>query len=327
MSLVAIVNLAERLLNQTHGQDQEPQSRSAPAGGARARKKSAQHEDEFTSSELDTRAGPTAEAAGLFHVTQFTPLSATADFLLRQMAAAPTNQEEPAAPSPSVAYSATVVPAPISNPASAAPATNGTAFISATPGAPSPATFAPATTSAPASGGAVGLATAALPAPPTNLNTQNQLQALKNALAVLGLPQVDLAQIDRIASLLLDLNPTAFTDIVHQLEALAIAPSPQTAASMTNATNGGGLYIQELVIRFSGVEAQRTIGGAGYGIYGRNAVGNFQVSAFNLKIQAVNLTLGNNTGQTVQVQVPRSTANSAPAGTGPSAAKAKAATR
>lgn len=300
MSLVAIVNLADRLLNQTFGQDQETQSKSAPAKEARVEEKDGRNEDRFTRSVQATQAGPTAEAAGLFQVTQFTVFSAAADFLLTQTAAPPANQVEPAAPYPAAVKPA-VVPTPATNTAVAAPVAAGTATNSAALKVPAPASFAPATTPA---------------ATTTNLNTQEQLQALNNALAALGLPQADFAKIDRIASLIKDFNPVAFTDLVYQLAALAKAQSAQPAASGTNtanattgaanngAPNGGGLHIQELVIRFSSVEAQGTIGGAGNGTNGSNAIGNFQISAFNLQIQEVNLTLANNSGQTTKVQAP-----------------------
>jgi hypothetical protein len=59
----------------------------------------------------------------------------------------------------------------------------------------------------------------------------SQLQALNNALASLGLNAQQLAQVDRIASLIQDFNPTAFLSLVHQLGVLAQANSNQPAAA------------------------------------------------------------------------------------------------
>jgi hypothetical protein len=140
------------------------------------------------------------------------------------------------------------------------------------------------------------------------------------------LDPLEVAQIDRIASLIQDFNPTAFLSLVHQLEALAQANSPQSAtanaangtvpgsnfpapanaasATNTNGTTSGGFQLRELVIKFTGV--QETLTGGTNGNGGNTTL---QLSAFNLQVEEVNLTLTNNGGQTVQVQAPPQAAN------------------
>jgi hypothetical protein len=70
-------------------------------------------------------------------------------------------------------------------------------------------------------------------------NPQSQLQSLNSALSDLGLSAADISIIDRIASLIQDFNPTAFTSLVYQLEGLAKAntatQTPATTAAPTSA--------------------------------------------------------------------------------------------
>jgi hypothetical protein len=68
-------------------------------------------------------------------------------------------------------------------------------------------------------------------------NIQNQLQALNNALAALGLDHADILVVDRVASRLQDFNPTAFTSLVYQLEALAQNAAAQQAQATRQAAN------------------------------------------------------------------------------------------
>ena len=51
--------------------------------------------------------------------------------------------------------------------------------------------------------------------------TQQQLQTLNQALAALGLSAQDIQQVDRIATVINDFNPSAFTALAYQLEELA----------------------------------------------------------------------------------------------------------
>jgi hypothetical protein len=74
-----------------------------------------------------------------------------------------------------------------------------------------------------------------------------QLQALNLALAALGLNTQDINQLDQIASIINDYNPSLFTAQAYQLEALAQKAPAQTpptsanarpAANTTNLTGG-----------------------------------------------------------------------------------------
>jgi hypothetical protein len=100
--------------------------------------------------------------------------------------------------------------------------------------------------------------------------TLTQLSNLNASLAVLGLSQSQITVIDRLAQLIKDFNPAAFSDIVNQLELLAQATSPQTApkanAATTTATNQaaaptspnpavtGSFTLQELSVQFSSID-------------------------------------------------------------------------
>ncbi len=64
-------------------------------------------------------------------------------------------------------------------------------------------------------------ATSAAPTAAGSVSQQTQLNTLNNALAALGLSAVNIRQIDRVASVINDFNPTAFTSLAYQLEAQA----------------------------------------------------------------------------------------------------------
>jgi hypothetical protein len=68
---------------------------------------------------------------------------------------------------------------------------------------------------------------------------QTQLQALNNALAAIGLSAADIREVDRVASLINDFNPAAFTSLAYQLEAQPQYPAqPSAAAQNTQAAAG-----------------------------------------------------------------------------------------
>lgn len=287
MSLTAIVNLAERILNNSSNESSDPNSTSKPSKTVSPASTKSTGGDQFIPSaanQLD---------AGLFQVTKFSLFSAAAQSLLIQTNPPQTNSSAAATP---------VVPA-------------------VEEAASSSQVGVPATGAAPAS-----FTTA------TNLSAaQNQLQALNNALAALGLNASELAQVDQIASLIYDFNPLAFTSLVYQLEALAQTGASRPAAVPSNAlapgtakpnedgsaagngpTTGGtinpsssnstsGFQLRELIIKFTGVrESQAPSGSEGNG----GAIG-FQFSALRLQIQEVNLTLVNQAGISVPVTAPQ----------------------
>jgi hypothetical protein len=138
------------------------------------------------------------------------------------------------------------------------------------------------------------------------------LQSLNSSLANLGLNAADISIIDRIASLIQDFNPTAFSSLVYQLEGLAktnaptnTAPPPvakaTAAASSTLSTQAAAnnFQIQELVVRFSAVNDTLQTGNPQTG----GTTVNF--SAFNLQVEGVNLTFTNGAGKTLRVQTPQ----------------------
>ena len=201
MSLTAIINLAERLLNNTSDQPVEANFNSRPSKQTARAESDARVGDQFTPSSANQ------PDAGLFQVNQISFFSAAADFLLAQTLPPQTNPVAAPAATP-----ANVVPTPAvvqplgalaqnppqtitANPIVAArfPAVN-TAPTSAAPGA------AAATATAPAANAAIAPPPATTtPATPAN-STQDQLQALNTALYALGLNNTQLAQIDQIAS-------------------------------------------------------------------------------------------------------------------------------
>jgi hypothetical protein len=126
MSLVAIVNLAQRLLNQTFEQGQDATNNTKQAKSATAGPTARKFEDQFTASAVNGAAS--GQEAGLFNVQRFAVFSAAADFLLSQPSeptppraetpavtkATPNDSAAPAAAPPSTG------PAPITQPATPA---------------------------------------------------------------------------------------------------------------------------------------------------------------------------------------------------------------
>ncbi len=265
MSLIGLVNLAERLFNQTQGnlnEDGDGSPRPAKAAAQTQRNPS----DEFRPSR-----GNAANEAGLFQVTQQSVFIGTASVLVVQPGGAAVGKANVAA--------------------AAAPAVSA-----------APATQANDTTNA-GSGAAA--------ATPNAQNTDNaqvlaQLQSLNTALAALGLSADEIAAVDRVAQLIKDFSPAALTSLVSQLQALAqdSAPPAATNASTSNASGtqaGGGFSIQKLSIQFAGVNETVQEGG-----------NTLQISAFQLQVSEVNLTLNNaTTGQTAQIQAPQTAASTA----------------
>ncbi|MGD0908514.1 MAG: hypothetical protein ABSA96_13095 [Candidatus Acidiferrales bacterium] len=221
----------------------------------------------------------TAQPAGLFQIEQF----ATAVNLPLAQSAAPLIVRNAAPAQIPTAPSPAVVPAPV---------TQTTAF---TPAAP--ATDVAKTT-------------------PTS--QQDQLQTLNTALSDLGLDNTQISQVDQIASVIQNFSPTAYSDLVYQLQVLSQQSTQQTAAAAIGAsntsTNDGAFQVQELAVTFArlqGTPATRTANGNGNG---QGAAGSTnQLSPFNLQVQDVQLTLSNNNGQTLQVRAGQPAASNASA--------------
>lgn len=298
MSLTAIINLAERLLNNSSQQSADSGSTSKQPRQTARVPSDPRGGDQFTPSS----AAP--QDAGLFQVRNFSLFSAAADFLLTQTqanalanpAGAPENGAAAPAPPEAVTVNPHLAPQIVAAASQQVPVAN-----------PTPAANAPVTP--PAGISVLPVATTSSSAG----NLQSQLLALNSALSALGLNASQLAQVDRIASFIQDFNPLAFTSLVYQLEALAQANSQQAAAPATstatstpsaNGNGNGGFQIQELAITFSG--AQESITQSAPTSQGGNST--LQLSAFNLQVQEVNLTLANPAGQQLQVTAPQTPA-------------------
>ena len=271
MSLIGLVNLTERLLNQPqdNGNDGGDSEKSAkqvtpqPVNNAGA--------DEFRPSSANAE-----NEAGLFQVRQQSVFTAAATVLLIENG--PTQQATGASTANTNALAATnIVP-------QAAPQTANN--VTAT----------------------------------TNTDALAQLQGLNSALAALGLDQAEIDVIDRIAQLIKDFNPAAFTSLVNQLQLLQqdtaqSAAQNTTSANATNTANAAsasGFKLEAFTIKFAGVNETLQQGGNGSNANG----GTIQVSAFQFQISEVQLFLGNKTtGQTAAIQSPQVTTTATKAAT------------
>lgn len=357
MSVVNLVNLTERLLNQNTSQGADAQTRQKSSNQQGSPVK-APTEDQFTPSALTAQGQGAAQEAGLFSVAQFSFFSTAAQFLLGQnpgsapqpgqaadhalpITANPTNSN--GAPAPSAFFP----PLAAANPGPAQNLRAGVGAASTVKG------LAPAATlvAEPATGTKAGAATTA----PGSLVLQQQLQSLNQSLVALGLSAQEIQELDHIASIINDFNALAFTSLAFQLEELAQRLAPQNGAAgvanapapaagpstpVTNPTanaataNAGGFQIQELIIKFAGLQAHANApdnanadanaNGAAQAATG-NGNATFQLNAFNLQIEEVNLTLVNGIGQTAEIQTHAHTADAANNATRVTLPKARAA--
>ena len=213
MSLISIVNLAERLLNHSSEQDQGAQT-GLPTNRVSANSQANEAGDEFTPSKSNPN---TAQEAGLFSATTLSFFTAAADFLLGQISKPQTNVD---APTTTAQNNQTPLPSQSS-------ATTNSVVDSTILQAPTAVSTAPliiANPAVPQSSAASSVAA----------STQNEIQALNSDLTALGLSPADIRIIDRIASLIRDFNPTVFSTFVYQLKALAEANAAGSTSSNTN---------------------------------------------------------------------------------------------
>lgn len=214
-----------------------------------------------------------AHDAGIFQVARVSLFSAAADSLIARSA---TQQTTPSSTTPP------------SNTASAPPS-------------PAP----PANTPTPVNLPSIAISTPAA----TAQDSQTQIASLNASLAALNLSPDEITVIDRVAQLIKDFNPAAFTDLINQLQSLAAAVAPQsapvTAAPAATAQPQNSTFtLQALSIQFSEINASRPSGNAN----SANPHHATQFSAFQLQIQAVTLTLNNtSTGAPTQIQAPQNT--------------------
>jgi hypothetical protein len=295
MALIGLVNLAERLFNQTQGNSNQDGALTSKSSKANAAPDATQK----SSDEFRPSSGNAANEAGLFQVSQAAVFTAAATVLLVQngnAAPAPaTNKTAASNPTTTSAPVTATANSPANGPSNTTPA--ATAVVAATPAVKVPG--------APTSGATTGAT-----------QIQSQLQNLNAALTSLGLSADEIAAVDRVAQLIKDFSPAAFTSLINQLNVLAqdtAQPAATTATNTTAATGGGatsgaatgGFSIQELSVKFSGVnETLQPKGNTGNG-------GTIQVSAFQIQVSEVTLTLNNGTtGQTSQITAPPPAAGS-----------------
>jgi hypothetical protein len=262
MALTGIVNLADRLVNQSQPQTEQSFADTTPttAQGSGTLKSSAAPvtsvtaADEFTLSAQTPAAGATAQAAGLFSVATFSLFTAAAKFLLGDSGSgssataksAPTGSDA-SAPAVTTATSSAVNPSA----QNATPAAGNSSAIASPTNADNTLALATAPVNSTVSNlpffasSATPGSTALALIPPSSVaqsaSVNSELQSLNTALSALGLPPSDIAVIDRIAALLKDFSPAAYSDLLHQFETLAqsqLAPSATAPPPTTSATAG-----------------------------------------------------------------------------------------
>lgn len=285
MSISSIVQIANRLLNGDSGQDPQGQGKNKIAQTGSAQNNRTEFGDRFTPSGQG-EAASAAGGAGLFQLEQLR-------FTAVNIQAAAGNAATGAAPTPANAV-AQPQPAVTGNPAAA------TTTAPATPAATTPATPVATTTSP--------------------VQTQQDLQALNASLTSLGLNAAEIAAFDQFAGVLLQFDPNALQDLQSQLNLLAArfqtqnaAPAASTAAAAPaanaqTAAASPNFQLTELSVSFTGLKETLTQGNQSNGT-GTTT----QISAFNLQIQEVRVTLSNAAGETARLQVPQAAAPAATA--------------
>jgi len=138
---------------------------------------------------------------------------------------------------------------------------------------------------------------------PGSVTTEAQLQSLNRSLAALGLSAADIKKVDQIASVINNFNPTSFTSLVYQLEALAAAASQPTApAPNANATAGN-----------APAAATQRAANSGAANAATPTVASSTRDKFASQELQLQLTFANNTGETAAGHAVGVTASLAPA--------------
>lgn len=286
MAVEGIANSLQALGHEQAGQDPSPQGTPSRLGVTKA---GLAVEDTFTPSAQDP-AVQNAQDAGIFQPSQRAPLA--------QVTANP--QFVSTAPNPENGAPQTPL------------ASTNSPAVNAQP--------APANASGNASNAGNGTETAAASA--NSANVQSEIQALNFALPELGLTTSQIEQIDRIASLINDFNPSAYSYLVNQFQAQARQSAQQTGANATgtgaatagpanSATGAGtganetGFQVRQVSIHFT---APATPTGPAANPNGQvRAPNTAQSNSGGLQLQQVLFTFANSNGQTFQVQAPQQT--------------------
>jgi hypothetical protein len=214
MAVEGIGNLVQILADQLLEQTLNLQA-GGNAQGTGSAGNSTITEDTFTPSAQGNAAQAAAQDAGIFQVSEGTLTAVTANILFAR-----TNPNATLSGAPAQAASATTT-----NAGKAQPAAATTSNIPVVPGqlfAPTRAGQAPSPEAVPTT------------------NEQEKIQALNASLPALGLSKIEIQEIDRLATLIQNYNPGAYTDLVNQFEALGQqATQPNAASSPANASSVG----------------------------------------------------------------------------------------
>jgi hypothetical protein len=208
MAVEGIGNLVQILADQLLEQAPNLQAGGITQGAGIAGN-AAVPEDTFTPSAQGNTAQATAQDAGIFQVSQGALTAVTVSILFAQ-----ANPNAALNGSPPSAASATTT-----NAGNTQPGTGANSNIPVIPGqlfGPTPGGQAPT------------------PAAVPTTNEQEKIQALNASLPALGLSKVEIQEIDRLATLIQNFNPAAYTDLVNHFEALAqqaTQPNPASAAA------------------------------------------------------------------------------------------------
>jgi hypothetical protein len=202
VSITSVVNLSDGLLGQKS--TQQTQGSPTSTGASVAVPASALPQDQFTPSSLTKSADTTAQVAGLFSPPNASTLQSSGASLATQPA---TN-----------------------SPATVAASSNASSSARAASARSGPSASSTSAQTASSSQDAPTTSTALNSAAPGSVAQQTQLNTLNNALAALGLSAADIQQIDQVASLINDSNPTAFASLAYQLESQAQNSAGPTAS-------------------------------------------------------------------------------------------------
>ena len=208
-----VQSLADHLFGQAPATSAGAQIPGVPVAGA-----TTATEDTFTSSAQDLAAQSAAQAAGIF---QLSPGAVTAVAPATLFTQAAANLEQVAAPQSSD---------------SASPEATAAQSAAAAP------SDASANSSDAAGRGGAG--------PAASAEIQNKIQQLNASLPALGLTNTEIQEIDRIASLIKNFNPAAYTDLVNQFE----------ARSQAGTQNSGTTSLGSAAISGSGTADQNAAG-------------------------------------------------------------------
>jgi hypothetical protein len=249
MALTGLVNLTEQFLNQIAAQTQNTTAASNNTVSS-TQSENGEPVDQFTPSTQNVQTA--AQAAGLFTVSQFALFSAAAGLLLTQADTPATSQTNNTGENNTTNpfTTTTALAALPNNPVGTAfallpAAVNSTEDTNTNTNAAQGRAVANNSEQANAAVQASAAANISTAAPTTNTGTspagspavQNQLQSLNSALAALGLNATEIQEIDQIASLIQDFNPSVFTSLAYQLEDLSQQATSQQPAQSTNATS------------------------------------------------------------------------------------------